>query len=198
MAIHFLQKFDLSKYTLKNFGNAAEIVVDTNDGQSLKFNKAGSTVTILDGGINTPNLVTAATLTAAAGSAGARTYFLGSTTGTTVTLPLATGSGNRITFHQSATLASGNNIIQTAASTDFMRGQIFASTDNGSGAGLTWPCATTGTLATESDTITLNGGSKGGHAGDRLEFVDITTNVWAIAGFVGQTGTEATPFTAAV
>jgi hypothetical protein len=53
--------------------------------------------------------------------------------------------------------------------------------------------------AATSDTITLNGTTKGGAGiGDYVELIDIAANQWAVRVFSKATGTEATPFSAAV
>jgi fructose-specific component phosphotransferase system IIB-like protein len=52
--------------------------------------------------------------------------------------------------------------------------------------------------ASDSDTITMDGSTTGGIVGDRVELVDVAENVWAVNGIIQQTGTEATPFSAAV
>lgn len=120
------------------------------------------------------------------------------TDGTTITLPAATGTGNVYTIVQAAKVASSNTVVAVASGTDYMRGAQYSATDNGSGAGLTWPTTNTGTVATESDTLTWNGGSKGGDIADMVEFIDIAAAVWLVKAWVNQSGTEATPFSAAV
>jgi hypothetical protein len=53
------------------------------------------------------------------------------------------------------------------------------------------------TLAT-SDTITLNGSTKGGLAGSYIELRDVATNQWVVSASLVGSGTPATPFSAAV
>ena len=48
--------------------------------------------------------------------------------------------------------------------------------------------------ADSSDTITLNGSTKGGLKGARVIADDITANVWAVLVYSEASGTEATPF----
>lgn len=48
MAIHYVQRFDLSKYTLKSFGQADEICADTNASDQLKYNANGTVKTLVD------------------------------------------------------------------------------------------------------------------------------------------------------
>ncbi len=52
--------------------------------------------------------------------------------------------------------------------------------------------------ASDSDTITLDGSTKGGIIGDEVTLTDIATNQWIVRGFLKQSATEATPFSAAV
>jgi hypothetical protein len=53
--------------------------------------------------------------------------------------------------------------------------------------------------AVDSDTITLNGTTKGGlSVGDFVECIDIATDKWLVRGVTTSSSTEATPFSAAV
>lgn len=198
MPNHFLKRFDLSKYTLKTFDGVDEYCADSNDSDNVKVNKNGTSATLVDSTHQVPTAVTAATLTAAFDTTGFKIYNLNKASGIAVTLPAASGSGKKFIFYLGATITSNSTTIAVANASDYLRGQIFTSTDNGSGAGLTWPTANSGTASTESDTVTLNGGTTGGHIGDRIELIDIAANVWGITGTLGSTGTEATPFSAAV
>ena len=47
MAIHYLQRFDLSKYTLKSFASANEVCCDTNATDQLKYDGNGTTYTVI-------------------------------------------------------------------------------------------------------------------------------------------------------
>lgn len=106
--------------------------------------------------------------------------------GSTVTLPKATGSGFVFKFVLSAAVTSNSTIIQVDNSTDVMAGKVLAEPD------AAWPTAAT------SDTITLNGTTTGGLAGDEIELIDVAEGVWTVNGAIKQTGTAATPFSAAV
>ena len=108
-----------------------------------------------------------------------------------ITLPAATGSGGRFKFYVSVVNTSGYT-IQVADATDTMDGHIF-STQDAADTVVGWETAST------SDTITLNGTTTGGAAiGDWVELVDIASNQYAVSGMITSTGTEATPFSAAV
>jgi hypothetical protein len=49
-------------------------------------------------------------------------------------------------------------------------------------------------VTTTGVTITMDGSTRGGFAGDVVELEDVATNVWAVRMFGHATGTEATPF----
>ena len=107
-----------------------------------------------------------------------------------LTLPAATGTGNRYKFYVSVVNTS-NYKIQVVGN-DTMDGHMttLADADDTIDG---WE------TASDSDTITLNATTTGGVAiGDWLELVDIATDQWAVTGLVTSSGTEATPFSAAV
>jgi hypothetical protein len=52
--------------------------------------------------------------------------------------------------------------------------------------------------AADSDTITANGSTKGGIKGESIELIDMASNTWWVRVMGSATGTEATPFSAAV
>lgn len=109
----------------------------------------------------------------------------------TLTLPQATGTGDRYTVVIGTAATATQSKIQVANATDIMRGVVFAattSTDNAEA----FICSAT------SDTITLNGTTTGGVVGDRFEIIDVATGIFNVVGFTAPTGTEATPFSAAV
>lgn len=110
----------------------------------------------------------------------------------TMTLPAATGSGARFRFVVGAVNTS-NYVIQVTTD-DVMYGNILAvSTAETPDLLQPW------TTAADSDTITLNGTTKGGvKIGDWVECEDIATDCWAVRGVVTASGTEVTPFSAAV
>jgi fructose-specific component phosphotransferase system IIB-like protein len=118
-------------------------------------------------------------------------YVVNAAAGAEVTLPPATGSGFRYTFIVGTKLISNTNVIQVANSDDIMQGVVIgtAETDDSVNG---WEAAS------DSDTITMDGSTTGGIVGDRVELVDVAENVWAVNGIIQQTGTEATPFSAAV
>lgn len=108
--------------------------------------------------------------------------------GVTATLPAATGSGNRYEFI-GAVDATGDQIIQVTGD-DTMAGVAYLGNDS-AGASCFYTAAT-------SDTITMDGSTKGGLKGWRVICDDIAADTWAVMVFSEASGTEATPFSAAV
>ena len=108
--------------------------------------------------------------------------------GITATLPAATGSGNRYEFI-GAVDATGNQIIQVTGD-DTMAGVAYLGNDS-AGASCFYTAAT-------SDTITLDGSTTGGLKGWRVVCDDIAADTWAVTVMSEASGTEATPFSAAV
>jgi len=108
--------------------------------------------------------------------------------GVTATLPEATGSGNRFEFIGLVD-ASGSHIIQVTGN-DIMMGVAYLGNDS-AGASVFYTADT-------SDTITMNGSTQGGLKGWRVIVDDIAADTWAVVLFSEASGTEATPFSAAV
>ena len=108
--------------------------------------------------------------------------------GVTATLPAATGSGNRYEFI-GAIDATGDQIIQVTGN-DTMAGIAYLGNDS-AGASCFYTAA-------DSDTITLNGGTKGGLKGWRVICDDIAADTWSVLVMSEASDTEATPFSAAV
>lgn len=135
-----------------------------------------------------PITVTAATTLNADSHAG-NVLVLNSTTGRIITLPASTGKGDVYTVYILATVSSGSHVVQVANSTDVMNGSIHLTTDI---AGTSMPTSAT------TDTITMNGSTTGGVAGSWMRFTDVSAGFWLLDGGLLCTGTEATPFSAAV
>ena len=117
--------------------------------------------------------------------------------GLTLTLPAATATGRRYEVIIGTTVTSNSVILRVASATDWFAGQIFVSSDNAADAAISFETAT-GAIGSRSDTITMNGTTTGGTAGDRIAFIDIGTGQWEVTGYTSATGTEVTPFSAAV
>lgn len=116
---------------------------------------------------------------------------LNAAAGLTVTLPAAAGSGRIYSFIVGTTVTSNNYVIQVANSTDIMTGNVILAQDGGD-------TLVMFEAAADSDTITMNGTTKGGLKGDRITLTDIASGVWGLAMVGAATGTEATPLSAAV
>lgn len=117
------------------------------------------------------------------------TVVVNAAAGATITLPASTGKGDEYTVFVGTTITSNSLIIQVANSTDIMQGVLGVATDI---AGVT--CPTTST----SDTITMNGSTTGGVKGSYVVLQDVASGVWEVSGGLVSTGTETTPFSAAV
>ena len=141
-------------------------------------------------GAGTLNTVTAdATLTSA--DAGL-TQVLNTTDGATVTLPAATGTGNIYRFFVGTTVtASDTYVIQVANATDVMAGVAIVANDSDASASIF-------ETAADSDTITLDGSTTGGILGQIITIQDMASGVFSVVSTGAATGSEATPFSAAV
>ena len=139
----------------------------------------------------TPVSATGATLTCTKDVHAGRTTVISAVAGCAVTLPAATGTGSVYRFIIGSTITSNSTTIKVANATDVMSGRAFVISDN--------TAAVLGfATAAASDTITLNGTTLGGLAGDHIEIIDAITGTFAVRVFTAATGTEATPFSATV
>jgi hypothetical protein len=111
--------------------------------------------------------------------------------GLTIVLPASDGGNARYRFLIKTTVTSNNVIIKVANTTDSFIGQSAMVSDD--------PATVKGFIAASGDdTITLNGSTKGGFAGDEIEIKDIARGTFAVRITGKQTGTEATMFSATV
>jgi|TARA_R110000765_G_scaffold305722_3_gene399610 hypothetical protein len=112
----------------------------------------------------------------------------------TFTLPAATGTGAEYKFIVSVVNTS-NYVIQVTGD-DTIDGSVVVTNDTAAGGTaslISWP-----TVAA-TDTITLNGTTQGGvQIGDYVLLTDIATDQYTVSGLLNASGTEATPFSAAV
>jgi hypothetical protein len=129
-----------------------------------------------------------------------QTILLNALAGLTITLPPATGSGTRYRFLVSVLATSNSYIVQVASATDFFVGMIYGERVDSGNATLGFAAANSGTVATNSDTITLNRTTTGSvSVGEWFEVQDIATATWFVRGMLSATGAAfATPFSAAV
>lgn len=105
--------------------------------------------------------------------------------GFAITLPEATGSGDKYRFYVKTTLTADCTIA--ALTTDILQGAIMVATDI---TGVTCPATAT------SDKLTMNGGTTGGLLGSYVEVTDVVDGAWHVTGALVSSGTEATPFAA--
>ena len=149
---------------------------------------------VFDGAvINTPSPVsaTAATLVVTRAQHANRTIILARSGGIAVTLPAATGSGDKYRFVIGVVSTTGYS-ISAVVGTDLMEGTIGIVTDSGDAIEAFESGAT-------DDTITFNGTTTGGVAiGDWVELEDVSATGWFVRGQVTGSGDEVTPFSDAV
>lgn len=112
-------------------------------------------------------------------------------TGFTTILPAATGTGNEYKFFVKTSVSSGTMQIQVANSTDVIRGNVLMLQDAGD-------TVVGFELAGTTDTIQMNGSTRGGLSGDVIRLVDVAPGFWAAIVTLSGTGTEATPAAATV
>jgi len=132
--------------------------------------------------------ITDATATVAEGPHLGMPVVVNRAAGCTLTLPAATGSGNSYEFI-GAVDATGDQVIQVTGD-DTMAGVAYLGNDS-AGASCFYTAAA-------SDTITLDGSTTGGLKGWRVSVTDIAADTWSVMVFSEASGTEATPFSAAV
>jgi hypothetical protein len=139
-------------------------------------------------GNNTPTRLVSLTttpVTITAASHANRTIVLNKADALACTLPAATGTGNVYTFIVGTTASGGSYTIVRAGS-DVIKGTAFGDDGDGEPAN--------GWSTTNATTITMDGSTQGGVAGDTVILTDIASAVWAVRAHLTQTGTEATPF----
>lgn len=175
--------------------NAAAIYVDSDDNKLKIVPAVGTTEVEVLASYAPVSLTAARALTAADSN---KTLVVNIAAGGTFTLPAATGTGNSYKLVVGTTLTSGSLVAAVANATDYLRGfAIFANDTDGTASN--FETANTGTVATESDTVTLNRTTTGiGTIGDTLEFEDIATAVYTVLVRAQASGAEATPFSVAV
>lgn len=138
--------------------------------------------------------VTTATLTLSrARHAAPRMVTLNRAAGQAVTLPAASGSGDTYVLMVGTTITSNSTTVKVANTSDAFQGLSMVVSDDAGGPAKGYIAA----LGSD-DTVTLNGTTTGGYAGDMLEFRDVALNRWQVNVRAKATGTEATPFSATV
>lgn len=142
-------------------------------------------------GVNRNILHTSATLAVDPALHVDRWILLSRAAGIAVTLPPATGSGDRYFFMVYTTFTGAASIKVTG--NDIMKGTAVLFADVGD------TVVGFGTAA-DSDTIDLFGtaNSTGGIAGEYIELIDVQADTWFVRLVSDAGGTEATPFSASV
>lgn len=138
-----------------------------------------------------PINVTSATLTLTKEAHSGTVITVNRAAGSTLTLPASAGDGSIFEIFVGTTITSNALIVQVANSSDIMSGVAWQAADGGSTSNA-WE------TGASDDTITMDGSTKGGIKGDRIILKDVSANVWAVSIFGAASGTEATPFSAAV
>lgn len=133
---------------------------------------------------------TAATLTLTPDAYAGQTIVSDLAATQTITLPAATGSGNRYRVVVNTT-KTGDLVIEAANATDIMKGTAVLLADGGD-------TVVAFATAADTDTVTLDGSTTGGIAGALVELTDIKSGVWHVRVESDASGTEASPFSAAV
>lgn len=151
------------------------------------------TVTNIESQTSLRAVVIAANTTLSAQSHAHRPVVVTAATGVAITLPAATGSGDRYNLQLGATITSNSTTIKVNGTpgTDIIQGGVVADQDSTDAPDMV---ATAG----DTDTITFDGTTKGGYIGDWIELVDSAEGTWLLRGVLKRTGTEASPFSATV
>lgn len=133
----------------------------------------------------------AAALTITQALHGGKTITVDRAAGSTLTLPAATGTGTVYKIFTGTTITSNDLIIQVASASDIVAGVAWMANDtDASVSGFE--------TAADSDTMTMNGTTKGGIKGDYIQIIDMAAGLFSVQAFLTGTGAEATPFSAAV
>lgn len=172
--------------------------IDIESGGALKFAGTDLTANIAALANDAARYVAAGSTLALTSANNKQLVKLDTLTGSVVTLPAATGSGVRFRFLVTVLATSNSHKVQVANASDFMIGSIHGVSDDPATV-KGWIAANSGTVGTNSDTITLNRTTTGSvSVGELIEIEDVAANTWLVTGAITQSGTEATPFSAAV
>lgn len=158
------------------------------------FSQRGKRILRNIAGSQTPVNVTDATITLNSRDHANRTITLNRAAGIAVTLPAATGSGDKYRFVVGTTFTA-NGTIKVANASDTMAGQAVLLQDGGTEG------ASFFQTAASSDTVTFYtaaSNTTGGIKGAVVELEDVADNLWSVFYISGAGGTEATPFSATV
>ena len=140
-----------------------------------------------------PVVTTATTLTVTAASHAGKTIVVNSTSPIAITLPQATGSGNRYRIAIGVVATATGHTIKVANATDNMNGAM--AVFDTSATDIT---AIAFSATATDDTIPLNGTTQAGTVGTIIEIEDIKTGLFSSFVRGAATGSYATPFSATV
>ena len=158
------------------------LIADNSDGGRPKRAGIDTLRTTLTSALVT---VTTATVTITRAAHAGRTVSLARADGVAVTLPAATGSGDRYKFIVKITFTSDGTI--KVVGNDTMIGTALLLTDTAAVmAGFA--------ASSQNDTITLDGADTGGILGCTIDLQDIAADLWHVEMVSDATGTEASPF----
>jgi len=115
-----------------------------------------------------------------------RLTVLNNVVGFTATLPPATGTGNVYQFLIESTVTTPSMVISRGVAADAMFGSDIQTGAAGAVTGFS--------PAAGNNTITLNGTTTGGFAGDIITLTDVALNYWSVNITTRISGTAATPF----
>lgn len=132
--------------------------------------------------------ITGATVSLTQAAHAGQSVVINKADGCTVTMPDATGSGNRYEVTLLVDMTS-DLVIQCPDGDNTFMGVAYLGNDSAGAS-----CFYTGDT---SDTITLDGSTTGGLKGARVTMVDIAADKWSVMVQSEASGTEATPFSAA-
>lgn len=136
--------------------------------------------------------VTASTLSVTRRLHAGKTIALNRAAGTAVTLPAASGSGDKYEFVVGTTNSGGSTTILSPNAAGTFIGTALLFQDAGDTA------VGFAAVAGTSDTLTLNGTTLGGIAGAKAVVTDVAANVYHVEYVSDASGVEATPFSATV
>lgn len=121
------------------------------------------------------------------------TILMNQAAGATITMPVATGSGNKYRFEVTATLTSNANKILAASTSDFISGIAAGHVAAGTTLSFTAVSTTMHSVQQPFSGTTPAGGA----IGDWFEYTDVAPNLWQVNGAYLSGTTSTTPFSTA-
>lgn len=118
------------------------------------------------------------------------TVVLDRAAGSTVTLPAKASNGTYFEFVVSVSVTSNDDKVITGAATELLVGNIVNCDTDTANATLSFPSV----VGTSNIAVVLNGSTKGGIKGDRVQFTKVNSTTWQVSGTTNGTGAVATPF----